>query len=242
MSAAALLASLLCWPAAVAGAAAAAPQGVVGLVPSGRAEVTTALAEGARLAFEQVRERGGPGLTLVVGRGHGPWATVSSSAVGLVTEHGALALITPPERRAAHAVAQVATRAHIPTVSTSAAASVTGTGSYWVRSVVPAAPPGATRSGPDLAPACFRLDSKRPGTKAFVRSFRRRFGHPPGAWAAAGYDAALVLAEGVRRGGTDPLALVSAMRQGPPVVGATGPILFDSRGRRRVDAAAASIR
>ena len=57
-------------------------------------------------------------------------------------------------------------------------ASVTGTGSFWVWSVAPPADPPCPL----------------PPTESFTRAFEARHGRAPDAWAAAGYDAAAMIA------------------------------------------------
>ena len=127
-SAAALLAAALA--AAPTGAQeASADRRVIGLVPSGDPAVTAALADGARHALA-LAGRAAPRLEIA--GTPGAWSSSSSAAVELACAPGTLALIAPPDRRIAHAVAQVATRVQLPVLTTSAATSVAATGSYWV--------------------------------------------------------------------------------------------------------------
>jgi ABC-type branched-subunit amino acid transport system substrate-binding protein len=195
----------------------------VGLVPAASEEVTRALADGARLALEQAQARGGPALELVVGRQAGgeanPWATATASIVELAEDRGALALITPPERATAHLMAQIGTRSHVPVISTSCAASVTATGSWWVVSVAAGCPPGDAGATEPLAPA---FDPESPASAPFRTAFRARFSREPGAWAAAGYNAAAVAAEAARRGGLSREQVVEVLREGFSVQGAEG--------------------
>lgn len=199
------------------------PPPVVGLVPAASEEVTRSLADGAWLALEQAQARGGPALELVVGRQAGseanPWSTATATIVELAQDRGALALITPPERATAHLMAQIGTRSHVPVISTSCAASVTGTGSWWVVSVAAGCPPGDAGAAEPLAPA---FDPESPAAEAFRKAFRARFSRDPDAWAAAGYNATAVAAEAARRGGLSCDLVVEALREGFSVQGAEG--------------------
>lgn len=197
---------------------------VVGLVPAESAEVTASLAAGARLAFEQARARGGPAVELVVGQSAGTWATASAAIVELAHRRRALALITPPDRATAHLMAQIGTRSQIPVIATSCAASVTATGSWWVVSVVE--PCTAAAATPPRAPSLA-------GAEGFAAAFRDRFGSEPDGWALAGYDAAAVVGEAMRRGGGDRRRLAAVLGQAFAAPGAAGPIRFTERGARR---------
>lgn len=207
----------------------AEPPLVVGLVPAGSEAVTQSLAAGAELAFGEARADGGPALELAVAEGGaGPWTTASSAIVELADRRRAVALITPPDRATAHLMAQIGTRSHVPVIATACAESVTATGSWWVVSVVP--PCGFESRGTEPAPPAF--DPSAAAAGPFVVAFRARFGHDPEAWAAAGYDAAAVVVEAWRRGGSDGRRLAAALSDGFTASGATGPIRFDSTGRR----------
>lgn len=207
--------SLLAWIAA-APLIAAPPAPVsplVGLVAAAEPEVTASLAAGARLALRHWQRQGGVRLELAVADAAATWAAASGPAVDLAFEQGVVALVTPPGRRAAHLLAQLGTRAHLPIVSTSAAGSVTATGSFWVVSVTP--------NGGQGHP-----------TEEFHRAFRAAEGREPDGWAALGYDAASAIAAAVRRGGLDRSAIPEAWRGAEPIPGATGVFCFDGAGRR----------
>jgi len=154
---------------------------VVGLVPSSDASVTAALVEGARRAFYEARAAGGPDLALVVGGTSSNWASAASEAVRLACDERVVALIGPPDRSLAHPVAQAATRCRVPMLSTSRAASVAAAGSNQVISVVP-------------------TDASDVDLPAVARD----------GWVAAGYDAARVAVDAVRRVGLSRAAFVAA--------------------------------
>lgn len=206
---------------------------VVGLVPSADAEVTRALADGARLAFERGPSAADPRVDLRVARDGGRWSGAGPAAVTLAFADGAVAVIAPPDRALAHPVSQVGTRAGVPVVATSTAASVTATGSATTWCVVPS-------SAGDGNVAClppFDASSPRAATKRFVAAFRARFGRAPGPWEAYGHDAAVVVADAVRRArkadaGPSRAGVAAALRARRVVTGATGPVAFDARGRR----------
>lgn len=207
----------------------AEPPLVVGLVPAGTEAVTRSLAAGAELAFGEARAGGGPALELAVAEGSaGPWTTSSSAIVELADRRRAVALITPPDRATAHLMAQIGTRSRVPVIATACAASVTATGSWWVVSVV--APCRSESRGGEPPPPAF--DPSAAAAGPFVAAFRARFGRDPDAWAAAGYDAAAVVVEALRRGASDRRRLAAALSDGFKARGASGPIRFDSTGRR----------
>ncbi|HMK78210.1 MAG TPA: ABC transporter substrate-binding protein [Xanthobacteraceae bacterium] len=103
-----------------------------------------------------------------------------------------------------------------------------------------------TRNLYGLAPTMF--DSANADTLAFVERFRKRFGHDPTWTSVAGYDAARVAAEGVRRvaaanGGVPPLPKLRSLLQtfmmslsepARAIPALIGPIWFDAtRGRHQ---------
>lgn len=200
----------------------------IGLLPSRDAAVTAALAAGARLALAEAAEGDRAAIRLVIGPRAGAWSTAASTAVELAGRPGVIALIGPPERDIAHAAAQVATRSQTILLSTSPAASVTATGSTWVRAVVPRQS-ASPRQGWSRAPA-FDVDSTDPATRSFVAAFRRREGRDPDAWAAAGHDAARLVIEAVeRRRREDPSG---ALERSEVIRGPTGILRVDASGRR----------
>jgi branched-chain amino acid transport system substrate-binding protein len=65
-------------------------------------------------------------------------------------------------------------------------------------------------------------------TKTFVDAYQEKFGHPPLALAALGYDAMNFLADGIRRAGsTEPGALQKALSETADFPGVTGTITLD---------------
>ncbi len=200
---------------------------VVGFVPSTDRRITRALSDGATLAFDEARAAGGPSLALVVGGGAASqWESVASETVRLACDERVVAVIAPPERALAHPVAQAATRCRVPVLSTSNAPTVTAAGSRFVLAVVPLR--DDPRDAPLVAPT---FDARAPDAAAFVAAFRARFHAEPDAWAAAGYDAARVVVETVRRVGLSRDSFVAAASDGTAVTGAAGALRFGRLGR-----------
>jgi branched-chain amino acid transport system substrate-binding protein len=69
-----------------------------------------------------------------------------------------------------------------------------------------------------------------PAVASFIEAFEAKHGHPPGIWAAHGYDALMVLVEAMQEGGTRPNDLWKGMRSIRNFQGASGVIQFDERG------------
>ncbi len=108
-------------------AAAASAGGTVGLVPDPDPARHQQLVRGAELAL---RAPGSP--RLVVGRQTGHWNGLTAVIEELVAGEGAEVLVAPADRRAAHLVAQIATRRHLPAIATSAQGGLAATGSWWL--------------------------------------------------------------------------------------------------------------
>ncbi len=149
-----LAAVVLLAPAAVAGG------GTVGLVPDPDPARHEQLARGAELAL---RAPGSP--RLAVGRPAGHWNGLTASIEELVAVEEAEVLLAPADRRAAHLVAQIATRRHLPAVAT---AGLAATGSWWLVT-------------------CDWDESPPAGLAAAL-------GRPPTEWEAVGWRAARVAA------------------------------------------------
>lgn len=192
-------------------ALAAAVQGessaAIGLVPSDDPAVTESLTHGARLALEHAASMNGLEIELVVGSSPTHWATASTPTVELAFGSDVLAVLTPPDRRTAHLVAQIGSRAHIPVLATTAARSIGGTGSYWV---IPLVPLASESLRPSRAP--LEVDLSDPQTAALDSAFRHRFGREMDGWAVVGYRAAEAVCEAVRRHGTDRHRLVRSLQ------------------------------
>ena len=78
--------------------------------------------------------------------------------------------------------------------------------------------------------AAFSAHDPRPEVQSFVAAFRRRWGVPPDAGSALGYDAVHVLAKAMEEAGsTDPAAVAAAMHR-VRYAGVTGPIAFTRSG------------
>ncbi len=100
--------------------------GTVGLVPDPDPARHQQLVRGAELALESEGDH-----RLVVGPQAGHWNSLTATIEDLVTGQGAEVLIAPADRRAAHLVAQIATRRHLPAIATSAEDGLAATGSWW---------------------------------------------------------------------------------------------------------------
>ena len=115
---------------------------VIAYMPGGDAAVDGAILDGLRGALA------GHDVRLIVGAAARQWSNAAPETVRLALDEGARVLLTPPDRRVAHLMAQVATRTRIQVVSTSAAPTVAATGSTWVVSVYdPSAPEDYTALG-----------------------------------------------------------------------------------------------
>jgi ABC-type branched-subunit amino acid transport system substrate-binding protein len=161
--------------------------------------VTVALATGARRAFAEARAASGPALELLVGERESHWASAAAAAVRMAMDEGAVAVIAPPERRRAHEIAQFGTRAGVPVISTSSAASVTQAGSTWVVSVAESGAEGAARGDWESV----GYDAGRAVVEAVRRNGLRRRGLTAalaGARPFAGADGPIAIAaNGARR-------------------------------------------
>ncbi len=138
----------------------------VGLIPSDNVDVTAALTEGVTAALADARATGGPVLALRVAARDTHWGSAARSAIRLGASEGAVALITPPERRRAHEISQLGTRLGILVVSTSGAPSVTSTGSRWTIGVEAAAP--------DASPSAWRATGYEAGRRVLAELRGRR--------------------------------------------------------------------
>jgi len=79
----------------------------------------------------------------------------------------------------------------------------------------------------------FIADDTRPETRAFVETYRRRWGTVPDAAAAQGYDTVRVLARAIEDAGcTVPDRISEALRDMTDFTGVTGMYLFDEKGDR----------
>jgi hypothetical protein len=115
-----------------------APEGVrtIGYVPGPDPALDAAVLEGLREGLAASVRAGGRPVVLRVGRRSNVWRGAAPEAVRLVCGEGAGVLVSAPERRVAHLLAQVGTRTQVPVVSTSAVPTIRATGSTWVHAVV----------------------------------------------------------------------------------------------------------
>jgi branched-chain amino acid transport system substrate-binding protein len=72
--------------------------------------------------------------------------------------------------------------------------------------------------------------SDDPKIKTFTEKFRAKYGHLPDTWAAQSYDGMYILAEALKRGGTDPQKIRDALAATKDYDGITGTISFNSNG------------
>jgi len=195
---------------AVMPARAVSAAATVGLIPADSSAVTEALADGARLAFEQAAEIDGLAIELVVASGGTHWSTASAPAVELAFGSEVVALITPPDRATAHLIAQIGSRAHIPVLTTTRAQSIGGTGSYWV---IPLVELVADTAETILEPQPPQLIDKNDSSLlGFESAFRNRFDREPDGWAAIGYRAGAAVCGAVRDDDLDRYRIVHALR------------------------------
>jgi len=76
----------------------------------------------------------------------------------------------------------------------------------------------------------FSVDDQRPEVQEFVKKFKAKYGVPPDAMAALGYDSAAILADALRRAGsTDPAKLRDAIAATKDFAAVTGKITLDER-------------
>ena len=188
------------------------PSLTLGIVSGESPSVTRALAEGASFAVQQALRGDGPELDIVVAASASHWSTASTPTVELAFESEVVALISPPDRATSHLVAQIGSRAHIPVLSTSRAASIGATGSYWV---VPLLGPVSdeTPASRDLPPRV-RPDAAPEG---FASGFRERFGREPDGWATIGYLAASAVYEAARHHPADTYRVIQELKTFPPI-------------------------
>ena len=196
---------------------ASSPSATVGLIPAESPAVTEAIADGARLAFEQAAAVDGLDIELIVADGATHWSTASAPAVRLAFESAMVALITPPDRATAHLVAQIGSRAHIPVLTTTRAPSIGGTGSYWVIPLVElTADADETIVEPPRS-----LQLPQASLLCFESAFRNRFGREPDGWARIGYKAASAISRAVRDNNLDRYRIAQDLRASS-VIGGIG--------------------
>lgn len=81
--------------------------------------------------------------------------------------------------------------------------------------------------------APFSAEDPRHEVREFVDAFRAKFGREPNSFAALAYDATMVIAQAIERGGPTRQAIrdqLAAMRDGDPYRGVTGQIAFHPTG------------
>jgi len=156
---------------------------LVVLVPSDDPSITWALVAGLNAAFDDARLGIGPDLRLYVAPMPERWGSAAEIAVTDALDAGALAIVAPPERRNAHLLAQFATKAKVPMLSTSAAHSVGASGSTWVVEAVPTS--DRIGDGPPPVPRWGGTDAD---LRAVTEALRARLGRDPGPWERVGYS------------------------------------------------------
>ncbi|HEX6745975.1 MAG TPA: ABC transporter substrate-binding protein [Longimicrobium sp.] len=89
---------------------------------------------------------------------------------------------------------------------------------------------GAAAEGTTIV-AAFHPDAPRDEVRRFGAAFRARYGRPPDAAAALGYDAVRVLADAIARAGsTAPDRVAAALHATRGWAGVTGPFTYDANG------------
>jgi branched-chain amino acid transport system substrate-binding protein len=81
--------------------------------------------------------------------------------------------------------------------------------------------------------APFSGDDPRPEVREFVRAFRAKYGRDPNSFAALAYDATMVIAQAIERGGPSRQAIrnyLASMRESGAYRGITGQIAFQPTG------------
>lgn len=89
---------------------------------------------------------------------------------------------------------------------------------------------GEAGEGVFLTQAAFDATSDDPKVEAFVKAFHAKYGLAPDLYAAHGYDAMMVLIEGLRSGDVVATELWQTVRGLRDFTGVTGTIQFDERG------------
>ena len=89
---------------------------------------------------------------------------------------------------------------------------------------------GDDSEGVFLTQAGFEPDSEDPKVIGFVEAYRAKYGFAPDLYAAHGYDALMVLVEGLKQGADVPSDLWKKVRGLRDYFGVTGAIQFDERG------------
>ena len=89
---------------------------------------------------------------------------------------------------------------------------------------------GRQAEGVFLTQAVFDLEADDPLIQEFVEAYRAKYGLVPDLYAAHGYDAMLVLAEALKRGGRTANDFWKGIRSIRDFSGATGMLQFDERG------------
>ncbi|MDR2405682.1 MAG: ABC transporter substrate-binding protein [Deltaproteobacteria bacterium] len=85
-----------------------------------------------------------------------------------------------------------------------------------------------------VIPVAFSPLSQRPEAKAFLEAYRTVAGQDPDQFAVYGYDAGLAILAALSTGIQSREALINALRQLPPIPGASGPFTFDTEGEYQV--------
>lgn len=93
-----------------------------------------------------------------------------------------------------------------------------------------------------VIPAVISDLSQRPESLHFIETFTKANGREPDQFAAYGYDAGLALIKALSQGATSRNGIRSALTQGTPVPGATGPFIFNSKGEYVVEPLLLSVK
>ncbi|MFQ5589659.1 MAG: ABC transporter substrate-binding protein [Phycisphaerae bacterium] len=177
-------------------------------------EAGRAAVRGLRMALvdDATRHPHDEPIELVVRDARGNWGGASSALVDLIFKDNVLAVISSTERRATHLAETLAAKIHFPVLT------------------LCATDPTITRIP---LPWIFRVASQKCLiSPAFATRYKRESGLEADAFAAAGYDAGVLVASRIRDGAETRLDLRDALADGEWNEGVSGVYRFDPLGNR----------
>jgi len=154
--------------------------------------------------------------TLGYAQGSADWAALAAQAIALKPQGIYLADLAPGVVQLINALREAGFKGALLTSSAfsdpQSVATVGGDGIYLTR-------------------VAFEADSTDPVVQAFSQRYRDQYGEAPGLFAAHGFDAMMVIGEGLKQAGGDPPnRFWQRLRSLRDFQGATGPIQFDESG------------
>ncbi len=173
-----------------------------------------AVVRGIRMALttDTAQHPDEPRIELLVRDAGGPWGRGTRALTDLVLDEEVIAVIGSTERQGTHLAEMIAAKFHFPLVSLcNDDPTITAIPFPWIFNV---------------AAEIVHIDS------GFARRYRDRFDEPANEHAALGYDAAALLATGIRAGARSRRALRDALAAPDPYSGASGTFFFDALGNR----------